>query len=596
MLNSSFFKAFAISLFGLSLSVALAEEVPHPQTGGEWVQANLPVVEALGEAGVQPYQERVDIKIPDHLVLIGSDILEKLATDQPFAYDQVRVRVEGEPSPDNATLQALDFSSFQKKPLLLEEYNQLAKAVSEQKPFKQHLYQMRLVREFTPGETPFSTLWITLKPVKIGQVEVEGNRFFGRTVLKRQLGLKPGQTLSLGSLERKVRLLQDNPSITAGVELESVDLSDTVNVRLKVKDDLPVHISGFWNNLDHTFYGDQFVGVSTVLSNTTGNDDTSMATVVTDPRVHGVFTHYEIPLNTHGTRFAVDYSYLRANPVGKDFNPYHLKGRMWNVTTTLNQVLIAREHLRLSTDLNVDVREIRTISSLGSLDGESWKNATIERDRLRDLRIGIQLKQAGEHHELSMRNEVSVGLPIFGATPNSNKNLGNPGGGSQFFKYVGLFSYSHELPWNTEAVLNGTFQWVPGTPSSVDVGALGGAYLGRGYPEGSIPADNVIFGSAEFRCPFFLAPSRWHVPGTDERLRDKARLVSFVDYGYGKVNDKDSVPKPINQILSTGVGVRVEFSKYLSGRLDFGIPLIKVNEPINKYGPRIHFGLQANLL
>lgn len=511
--------------------------------------------------------------------------------DAGLAFEHITVNALAGDTPEVSGVK-----SFENKPLDVETLNELAKLITDACTAQSEVCQIRFSRQ----QGSDSTLLVETNPMKMGKIIVDGNRFFRAKAIQRQIGLKEGKLLNPTVLQKKVQLLQDNPDISTEVELEPVELSDSVDVHLKVEDKLPVHLSAFWTNLDQTFFGPNLSGVSTVINNVTSNNDTFMATALIDPHTRGAFLHYEIPLNSHGTRWGLDYSYLRANPVGKDFNWYGVRGRIWTLTSTLSQQLIVKENLRVSTDLNVDWRQIRTKSKYGTLDDGSgpvsWRNITYEREKLRDIRLGIQMTHSGEQHDFGMRHEVTVGIPIFGGTPAGNKNVGNPGGASQFFKYLGSASYTHALPADAEIVVNGTAQWSRDTLPSTDVGGLGGTYFGRGYPEGFLQADSLVFASTELRFPMYGIPKSWKIPGTSDTIRDKVRLLGFVDYGFARVNDRNLVDDPSDHILSTGFGVRVELSKYLSGRFDLGIPLLKQAESINKYGPRIHFGLQANVL
>jgi hemolysin activation/secretion protein len=574
-------------------------DISRPQTGGEWAQVYTPVGEILGGAGTQPYMDEVKIHRPGAQILIDANLLEKLKQTEMLTFATVTLDDPGHLGlklPDSDATNAPASNAW-----TLERFNRVAENLVTQSEAQHRVCRISFTSDADHIDQK-PALIIHVKPLTVQSIKVEGNRYFKASAIQRQLGLKSGSLLDTKLIEKRVRLLQDNPDISVETTLEPVELDHAAVVHIKVDDHLPMHLSGFWSNLDQTFYGNHLSGVSYVLNNATGNGDSVMATAITDPRAHGVYTHYEIPLNSHGTRFGVDYSYLRANPIGDDFSPFKIRGRVWSLTSTLNQTLIARENLRASADANFDVRQIHTVSrrALFDTDGdgvnELYRNATIERERLRDLRVGIQLQKVSDKQEFSTRQEVTVGLPIMGATLNDKGNLANFGGGSQFFKYLGTFYYLRNLPHSLVGVVSGTAQWTPGTLPSTDVGGLGGTYFGRGYPEGLVQADSLVFVSSELRMPLFIVPKQWKIPATEDAIRDKVRLLTFVDYGFAKVNDRALVEDPTEHILSVGVGVRFELSKYLSGRCDLGIPLLKQAEPINHYGPRIHFGLQANVL
>jgi len=79
------------------------------------------------------------------------------------------------------------------------------------------------------------------------------------------------------------------------------------------------------------------------------------------------------------------------------------------------------------------------------------------------------------------------------------------------------------------------------------------------------------------------------------KLRDSVQLLTFVDYGFAKNNNRSLVDDPNACVASVGGGVRFELTKFVSGRVDIGVPLVKQPLPeYNHYGPRVHFGLAFN--
>ncbi|MFM7389250.1 MAG: ShlB/FhaC/HecB family hemolysin secretion/activation protein, partial [Vampirovibrionales bacterium] len=385
------------------------------------------------------------------------------------------------------------------------------------------------------------------------------------------------------------------PSVTFNPETHSV------NVDLAVEEKRPIHLSAYWNNLDQWFYGGQTAGVSLISNNLTGNQDTLIVTAPTENRVHGVYTHYELPINKYGTRLGLDYSWGKANPIGSGWSKYAIRGRWWTLTGSVIQPLIAKENTRLSADINVDVRRSKTVSKYASLDtdgdgnNEDYYNTTIENTSIRSLRAGVNWTHHRAKDEFFVRQELGVGLPFAGASLSNSDNLENLRGGSQFFKTVGIYNYTRQLPKSLALVLNGMHQWSAQALPGSDVGALGGSYFTRGYNEAFLQADTFVYGSAELRSPLFLIPNRWKYFGTDERWRDKVTVLTFVDSGWGKVNNPDFTGIKDGVVVGTGGGLRLELNDYLSVRVDVGVPLVK--PPANAaptYGPRCHFGLQFN--
>lgn len=582
------------STFNASATAQTLPDIPRPQTAGEWGQVYMPVVEQQGALGIGANTDDLEIKGKEGVLLIEQRLLETLEKQTSIPFESVVF--EG----NSSIKQSLDLSLYQGKALNLVDLNQLAKLVYEASAKEEELNKITFE---TNADLSILTIKATL--LQIGKVVFEGNGYLRTSALERLMGL-PKETegqhalLKVGQANRRLRLIQDNPDIALDSSFEPVVGDESrVNLRVKVKESRPVHLSAFWNNLDQTYYGNMLTGATTTINNLTGNADSLMITPITDTRTHGVYAHYEIPINAYGTRIGVDYANIRANPTGRGFEEFHIKGRYWGVTTSVYQPLIAKAGFRLSTDLNLDVRQAKTVSKFASLDtdedgnDEIYTNTEIENERLRDLRWGVQLQKNGEKSEFSTRQELTVGLPIANATLNSASNLGNVGGGSQFLRYISSFYYKHSLPWQTALVLNAAGQWSPGTLSSADLGGIGGTYYGRGYPEAFLQADSLILASAEYRTPFFLAPKNLKIPFTGgTTFRDSIQLLTFVDYGFAKNNNRSLVDDPNACVASVGGGMRIQLAENLTGRVDIGVPLVKQPLPeYNHYGPRVHFGL-----
>ncbi len=590
-----FFLAFSLlGLFQTSASAQTLPDISRPQTAGEWGQVYMPVVEQQGTLGIGANTDELEIKGQEGVPLIEQRLLEALEKQGSVLFENVVF--EG-----NSQIQAsVDLTQYQHKALNLVDLNQLARLVYEASSKETELNKIIFKTDDT-----FLTLTITATPLQIEKVIIEGNKHLRTSAVERLMGIPKGThshqaLLSVGQANRRLRLIQDNPDIGLEASYETTtEDKNHVNLKLKVKETRPIHLAAFTNNLDQSFYGDMLSGITTTINNLTGNADSLMITPIIDNRTRGVYAHYEIPINAYGTRIGVDYATIRANPTKQGFDEFQIKGRYWGVTTSIYQPLIAKAGLRLSTDLNLDVRQAKTTSKFASLDtdgdenNEIYTNTELENERLRDLRWGIQLQKTTEKNEFFTRQEATVGLPIANATLNSASNLANVGGGSQFFRYISSFYYKHSLPWQTALVLNAAGQWSPGTLSSADLGGIGGTYFGRGYPEAFLQADSLIFASAEYRTPFFLAPKTLKIPFTGgTTFRDSIQLLAFTDYGFAKNNNRSLVDDPNACIASVGVGARIQLAENITGRLDFGIPLVKQPLPdYNSYGPRLHFGV-----
>jgi hemolysin activation/secretion protein len=114
--------------------------------------------------------------------------------------------------------------------------------------------------------------------------------------------------------------------------------------------------------------------------------------------------------------------------------------------------------------------------------------------------------------------------------------------------------------------------------------SIGGVDTLRGYRQNQFVADNGFTASAEMRFPLINQP---HGFGT-------MQISPFVD--VGKVWNNNNIQVDDQVFASTGLGLRWQYTKKFSGRLDWGIPLT----PIKKEGDSlqdngIYFSLNYQL-
>lgn len=145
---------------------------------------------------------------------------------------------------------------------------------------------------------------------------------------------------------------------------------------------------------------------------------------------------------------------------------------------------------------------------------------------------------------------------------------------------------AHELflsvrgQWAVDARLSPTFQ-----------APIGGLYTVRGYHEALVAGDSVLLATAEYRYhipkgmapsaqpgEFFGTPFRW-VPQYDRGFVDWDLIAkAFVDFGQTWDNDRLSFEDDTT-LVSAGVGLELQLTRRLNGRLDLAFPLKDYDAP-----------------
>jgi hemolysin activation/secretion protein len=104
------------------------------------------------------------------------------------------------------------------------------------------------------------------------------------------------------------------------------------------------------------------------------------------------------------------------------------------------------------------------------------------------------------------------------------------------------------------------------TLSPLEQLGLGGRETVRGYRQDLLLTDNGVFASAEVQLPILRLP----------KLQSILQIIPFIDFGTGWNSSGMSSPNP-STLLSTGLGLQFQWGDRVTGRLDWGIPLISVD-------------------
>ena len=92
----------------------------------------------------------------------------------------------------------------------------------------------------------------------------------------------------------------------------------------------------------------------------------------------------------------------------------------------------------------------------------------------------------------------------------------------------------------------------------------------RGYRQDALLTDNGFFTSAEVRFPVYRTATR----------ESSLSISPFIDLGVGWNDDSDNNPED-NTLLGLGLGLQWQTGEKFSARIDYGIPLLDVEDTDN---------------
>ncbi|MEO1466004.1 MAG: ShlB/FhaC/HecB family hemolysin secretion/activation protein [Cyanobacteria bacterium J06633_1] len=164
----------------------------------------------------------------------------------------------------------------------------------------------------------------------------------------------------------------------------------------------------------------------------------------------------------------------------------------------------------------------------------------------------------------AVRSQLSAGLDLFDATINEDAPAD-----AEFVAWRGQVQWLRQLQEssNINLLVRSDIQLSSDDLVPLERFSLGGIDSVRGYRQDALLGDSGAFISAEVRIPFY----RW------SENQSSLSVVPFTDFGTTWSNS-DARSQEEDTVVSLGVGLRLDILETLNARLDYGIPLVDVED------------------
>lgn len=173
------------------------------------------------------------------------------------------------------------------------------------------------------------------------------------------------------------------------------------------------------------------------------------------------------------------------------------------------------------------------------------------------LRPYMEWTERNRFDALALRGELSLGGSFSWAGDDSFLR--------PFVLLRGQTQWARLLTPDIALAVNTNLQIAGSTLPALEQISLGGQDTIRGYRKNLLLADNGLFTSAELQ--FTIAKAKaWRI-----------KLIPFMDFGTGWNHPRNFDIPITNTLWSTGIGVLIQNDDKFNARIDWGIPLIKVN-------------------
>ncbi len=420
---------------------------------------------------------------------------------------------------------------------------------------------------------------------RIGEVKVEGNRWFSDELLRDGIRLKEGDVIDTGELLEDIDYLNENWFRFARPVLSPGENPGTTDLTLDVEDRFPMR---FYVGYEDT--GSRLTRIGRYVAgfnwgNVFGLDHELGYQFTTNSRFDDVYVHswyYRIPLpNRHKLSFFGSYSDVQAR-IGRDLTT---AGTNWEVSGRYIASLPDLGEYRHDLRGGLDFKALSNNLQFGGTEvfGSDIHvgQFVIRYDgRLPDPVGGTSLKLSGYYspgHLTSRQSKDEYEVARAGTDPEYGyaqieleRTWRLPGGASLVNRFTGQVS-TDRLPISEQR-------------------GFGGYSTVRGYDEREVNADQGFMTTVELRSPEIVL-GRF---GGKGRLENRLQLLTFWDYGNAVNHTRLGGEDKTTELHSVGVGVRYRIGSHLSIRFDYGFRLKDTGGELDDDGGRCHLSIVAS--
>ncbi|MDJ0899021.1 MAG: ShlB/FhaC/HecB family hemolysin secretion/activation protein [Xenococcus sp. MO_188.B8] len=405
----------------------------------------------------------------------------------------------------------------------------------------------------------------------IEQINITGLKKLNQNYVRSRLQRGISQPLEREQLLETLQILQLDPliqnfsaNLTAGTRPEK----SILEIKLIEADSFAVEL--FTNNGRSPSVGTWRRGFRVSEDNLLGIGDSIFGEYTNTDGSNRIDLGYTAPLNASNTTINIIGQINDTEVIEEPFDRLDIEGNSFRIELGLRQPILRTPEQELAVGLSGSRQE-----SITKLLGRNFAISSGADDngstRISALRFYQEYTKRTLEDVFAVRSQFSVGLDVFDATVNED-----PLPDSLFFAWRGQGQYVRRLAPDTLIVLRSDFQLAATNLVPLEQISIGGPESVRGYRQDAILTDNGFFASAEVRLPILRA----------EGVQGILQIAPFLDFGVGW--NAAEVEDPEEQtFVSLGLGLRWQMGDDFSARLEYGIPLIDVedtNETLQENG------------
>lgn len=392
---------------------------------------------------------------------------------------------------------------------------------------------------------------------RVESIEVKGNSRLNAEYVRSRIARYTGKPLNQQQLLTGLQLLRLNPLINNVRAELAAGLQPGSSILTVEIGEAPIwHSQISVDNHRSPSAGTDRRQVQVRNSNVFGWGDSASIGYTNTNGSNGIDLNYETPLDPQNTRLSFSYGSSSSNVIEAPFNILDIQSNSNYYEASIQHPIVQTPTQELEVGLVISNRQ----SQAQLLDNIPFPSAGADlngKTRLSAIRLVQSYTQRNDREVFAARSQFSVGVDAFGATINSQAP------DSRFFAWRGQAQYVKLLAPDSILLVRGDVQVADRAMLPLEQFGLGGVDSVRGYRQDALLADSGVFASTEARFPIAKFAK-------DSTLQ----ITPFVDFGTVWNNSSEKLAR--KTLLSTGLGLRYQFSDRLTAKVEWGIPLISL--------------------
>jgi len=421
---------------------------------------------------------------------------------------------------------------------------------------------------------------------KLEDIKITGLRRLKPNYIRSRIDLGASTPLNREDLLGALQVLQINPLIQnleaklspgsrLGNSLLSIEVTeaDSFNTQITLDNARSPSVGSFRRQVQ--VREGNLLGLGDSISAAYSNTDGS----------NTIDANYTLPLNPRDGTLSFSYGNTSADIIERPFNALDIESASQYYELTFRQPLLKTPSQEFALGITASRRDSDISSSVLEQENVPLSELSPGADEDGDIRVSAlrffqEWISRNSRQVFAVRSQFSLGIDAFNATTNSNVP------DSRFFAWRGQAQWVRLLAPDTTLLIRSDVQLASTELLASEQFGLGGINTIRGYRQDFLLRDNGALASVELQLPI-LRVSEWN---------GILQVNPFIDVGTTWNNSSNSDENDTDTLAAVGLGLRWSQGNNFNAALEWGIPLISVdNQGDSLQENGLYFSLQYNL-